>query len=60
MAGWTFLGTWDRSCDPRNGSHASFLIRGEVTEAEARILVNQYYSDVVRRVETWAKSLSIG
>lgn len=40
--GWTMLSSWDRSVDPRDGSHASFvfdaLLTADEAEAEARRL----------------------
>jgi hypothetical protein len=49
MNGWTILAFWDRSVDPRPGSHSTFLKHGEWAAEEMLYWAGQLHPDVIAR-----------
>lgn len=54
--GWTILATWDRSGDPRGGSHSSFVMRGELSQEEAMAAAEAVFPFILARIRAWAAS----
>jgi hypothetical protein len=49
--GWTMLCSWDRSVDPRNGSHASFVFDALLTREEAEAEARRQFPTVWARID---------
>ena len=50
ITGWTIVALWDRSVDPREGSHAIFLLRGHWEDKFAIKRAEKFFPDVWRRL----------
>ena len=50
ITGWTIVALWDRSVDPRDGSHATFLLRSHWEDKFAIRRAEKFFPDVWRRL----------
>lgn len=49
--GWTLVAMWDRSADPRGGSHATFALGADLSDAEALDAARHAFPEVFARIE---------
>ena len=47
--GWTAVALWDRSIDPRPGSHSTFIVEADVTSSELIEMAREQWPEVFGR-----------
>ena len=50
VAGWTVLAMWDRTVDQRFGCNSAFVVRGERSFDEMKVLAEQHFPAVWKRI----------
>lgn len=53
--GWTILGMWDRTGDPRMGSNASFVAQGVHTIEEMKVIAQDAFPAIWNRIHNLNK-----